>query len=248
MIDELPEFAFATEREAAAKLRDAAKAAGHVLYALPFSRFDPDRSTWWLSPDSANPAYAFGKIVVERPTIVDDGAKLIGLHVEKGVGPSAAPIFEESARSRRLVMQRDWVWHPFLRALRSGNITESAHEAAAAADGLPLVLEVAASLQPLPKLDDEDRPMDQDTAERIRYGWNEGTLSIVARDTPKLLMALDDTESLESIGEKIASMKGLNWNWVEILIGVPFRPVASGGLDAMQVWERVCAPWIRWLR
>src|SRR5688572_865388 len=107
MTDLAPEFIFATEREAAAKISDAASAFGHRLYALPYSRFDPDRSTWWLSPTSANPAYAVGKIVVERPTIVDDGSKLIGLHIEEGVGPAAAPFFAESAKGRRLVMDRD---------------------------------------------------------------------------------------------------------------------------------------------
>ncbi len=106
MADETAEFIFTNEREAASKISEAAQASGVRLYPLPYSRFDPDRSTWWLAPTSANPAYAVGKIVVERPSIVQDGSKLIGLHVEKGVGPKAAPFFADSARARRLVMDR----------------------------------------------------------------------------------------------------------------------------------------------
>lgn len=243
------EFAFSSEREAAAKVNAAAKAAGVKMYALPFSRFDPDRTTWWLSPDSANPAYASGKIVVEGPTIVHDGAKIIGLHVEKGVGGSAAPAFEEKARGRRLIMGRDWVWHPFLRSLRSGEFDDSMREAEAAAGGLPLVVEVVASMQYPPKLDDvDDRPIDPDAVDRIRYRWSAGSLTLPERETARALKGLEDTETMLSIGEKIASMKDLDWTWVEVVVGVPFRPVASGGLSATEVWERVCKPWLRWLR
>lgn len=247
--DSVPEFAFTSEREAAAKLRAAAKAAGVNLHPLPYSRFDPDKSTWWLSPDSAIPAYAFGKIVVERPTSVDDGAKLIGLHIEKGVGSAAAPVFEDTARGRRLVMGRDWVWHPFLRALRSGEFDAAMHDAEAAASGLPLVIEVVASLQYPPKLDDvEDRPVDPDAVDRIRYRWSAGSLTLVQRQTTRGLQALGDTETMPSVGEKIAAIKDLDWTWVEFVVGVPLHPVPTGGLNATEVWERVCAPWMRWVR
>lgn len=243
------EFAFGSEREAAAKINAAAKAAGVKMYPLPYSRFDPDKTTWWLSPDSANPAYAFGKIVVEGPTIVHDGAKIIGLHIEKGVGNSAAPVFEENARGRRLIMGRDWVWHPFLRALRSGEFDASMRDAEAAAGGLPLVVEVVASMQYPPKLDDaEDRPVDPDAVDRIRYRWSAGSLELVQRQTARALKVLEDTETMPSIGEKIAGINDLDWTWVEVVVGVPFHPAASGGLSPTEVWDRVCKPWMRWLR
>jgi hypothetical protein len=65
---------------------------------------------------------SFGKIVVENPTVADDAATMIGLHVEKGVGPTAAPIFDGTPRGRRLVMQRDWRWHRFAADLASGSM------------------------------------------------------------------------------------------------------------------------------
>lgn len=243
------DFAFASEREAATKIRAAAKAAGVTLHPLPYSRFDPDKTTWWLSPTTTNPAYAFGKVVVERPTIVDDGAKLVGLHVEKGVGDAAAPIFEDTARGRRLVMRRDWIWHPFVRALRSGAMDDSVQAAEAAADGLPLVVEVVASMQYPPRLEDvEDRPVDPDAVERVRYQSDAGTLRLLARRTPAKLQRLEDHESMQSIGDKLASIEDGDWTWLEVLIGVPFRPIEHGGLAATEVWQRVCAPWSAWIR
>ena len=249
MTDLTADFAFGSEREAATKIREAARAAGVDLHTLPYSRFDPDKTTWWLSPATPNPAYAFGKLVVERPTIVDDGAKLIGLDVEKGVGDAAAPIFEDTARGRRLVMRRDWIWHPFARALRSGAMDGSLREAEAAAEGLPLVVEVVASMQYPPRLDDvEDRPVDPDAVERVRYRSKEGSLMLVARRTPAKLQGFSDKESMQSIGEKLASVKDGDWTWLEVLVGVPLRPVERGGLSPTEVWERVCAPWMTWIR
>jgi hypothetical protein len=249
MTEIAPEFVFASEREAAAKLRDAASAVGMKLHPLPYSRFDPDRSTWWLAPDPANPAFAFGKVVVERPTIVDDGAKLIGMHMEKGVGAKAALFFEETPRGRRLVMGRDWTWHPFHRALRSGELDEAIVQAEAAANGLPLVVEVVAAVAHPPTTDgDEDRPMDPDAVERIRYRFSGGELSVDERKTASRLSAFGDNEVMGSLGEKIAAIEDLDWTWVEVLIGVPFRPVTSGGLTATELWQRVCAPWTSWLR
>ena len=248
MSEQAAEFAFVSERDAASQLAVAAKAVGVGLHPLPYSRFDPDKSTWWLSPVSANPAYAAGKIVVERPTIVDDGSKLIGLHIEKGVGPSAAPFFEESAKGRRLLMQRDWTWHPFLRALRAGDIDQALGEAESQADGLPLTVEVVAGLQPPPSLEADERPIDPDGVDRVRYRVDGGTLRLVKRKSASRLSGLSDRETGQSIGDKIAAIKDLDWTWVEILIGVPFRPLDHGGVTAAEVWRRACAPWVRWLR
>jgi len=38
--------------------------------------------------------------------------------IEKSVGESAAEFFQASSRNRNQVMQRDWTWHAFSRALR----------------------------------------------------------------------------------------------------------------------------------
>ena len=242
-----PQFAFVSERDAAAKLQQAALVAGEKLYPLPYSRFDPERSTWWLSPDTTNPAFARGKIVVEHPTIVDDGAKLIGLHMEKGVGETAAEFFQVGTRDRHQVMDRTWTWHPFLRALRSGQLDTTMRDAAAAAEHLPLVLEVAAA-PALPRGGGDEHPLDLGAADRIRYQWTGDSLVRLAARTPTKLAGFGDRETVTSIGERIAQIDALEWTWVEVLIGVPFLPVGSGGLAAAEVWRRVCAPWMGWVR
>ncbi len=243
----VPEFAFVSERDAAAKLRQAALAAGEKLYPLPYSRFDPERTTWWLSPDTTNPAFARGKIVVEHPTIADDGATLIGLHMEKGVGETAAEFFQIGARDRHQIMDRTWTWHPFVRALRSGELDGTMRNAAKAAEHLPLVVEVAAA-PALPKGGGDEHPLDLGAADRIRYQWTDGALTTLAARTPTKLAGFSSVETLTSLGDRIAQIGALDWTWVEVLIGVTFRSIGSGGLGPSEVWRRVCAPWMGWVR
>lgn len=249
MDDVSPEFAFSSLRDAATQLLGASRTAGVDLHPLPYSRFSPEDTTWWLSPVSENPAFAYGKIVVERPSVVDPDAPIVGLHVEKGVGPSAASIFEETARGRRLVMERDWLWHAFSRGMKSGAVEKDLVSAEEAAAGLPLVVEIVASLQWPPRMDgDEDRPVDPNAVERAWYRPDGGLLTLIGRETPQLLQALATHETLPSIASKIEGMKNADWAWVEILVGVPIRSVPSGGLPASEVWRRVCAPWLPWVR
>jgi hypothetical protein len=57
---------FRTTRGAANSLAAEAKTAGRV-FLLPYKRFDKvDKTTWWLSHRSENPAYKFGKIICTR--------------------------------------------------------------------------------------------------------------------------------------------------------------------------------------
>jgi hypothetical protein len=244
------EFAFQTTQHAAAQLHEASRRAGVDLHLIPFSRFDPGSTTWWLSPTAENPAYALGKIIVDPTPIVDLGesnAAVIGFHVEKGIGPTGAPIFEETARGRRMVMRDNWTWRPFLEAMRTGSTDEVIREAEAAARGLPLVVEIVAAMQDAPERD-WVRPTDRPDAERTLYGCSDGRLEVRRRQTEKLLARLGESETLSSIAGKIEAIPDLDWTWIEIVAGIPFRPVPSAGLSPDEVWRRACAPWMRWVR
>ncbi len=56
-----PKFAFSTYRDAAHRLRIAARDQGIGLHPMPYRRFDPDADdTWWLAQSTDNPAYGDG--------------------------------------------------------------------------------------------------------------------------------------------------------------------------------------------
>ena len=246
----VPEFAFSSLRDAAIQLHGAATRAGVELHPLPYSRYDPEHTTWWLSPTTDNPAYARGKIIAETSPIVDQGgtnAAIIGFHVEKGIGPRAAAVFAETARGQRSVMQDDWVWHDFARAMESGVMDGTLRTAEVAAGDLPVVVEIVIGVQLVPERD-WVRPTDSPDAERILYQSSNGRLLVCRRQTGTMLEKLGDSETLASIAHKISSVPDLDWTWIEILAGVPMRPVLGAGISPDEVWRRACAPWLGWVR
>ena len=117
---------FKTPREACVvitKIFQASKSE-NKLFALPFNRFDPEKSIWWLSPSSANPAYKYGKfgfIPYENNEI------LVGLYVEKGLGADYCSIAGSKA-ANRMVMDKDWLWHDFIRELGSDQLLSILNE------------------------------------------------------------------------------------------------------------------------
>ncbi len=243
------EFAFTSLHDAALQLNAAARAAKVKPHPLPYRRFEPEaEDTWWLAPTTDNPAYADGKIVVERPTEATPGASIIGLHVEKGVGPAAASAFEESARGSRLVMNEGWIWRAFTREMETGRVEHDLVAAEEAAGELPLLLLFRQAVVDVPRLEAfEDR--DRFAAELLWYQLSGGKLDLLGAHQPDVLAStLDRTETLPSIAEKLRAVKYIDWRWVEVIVGIPFHQVPSGGLSASEVWDHACAPWLGWVR
>ena len=240
-----PEFAFTSLHDAAIQLRGAARRAGEGLHLLPFSRYDPEHRTWWLSPVAENPAFAHGKIVIEQPSVVEDGAVIIGLHVEKGVGPSAAEAFQATAKGRHLILQRDWTWHPFVRGIRSGQVDRDLVAAESAADGMPLIFLIATSTAYPRDPDDDWHPLD---VERVWYSASGGRLSRRGRDSGARLAGFEDRETMVTILDRLEATPDIDWTWIDLYIGVPFRPVPEGGQSPDEVWRKACEPWRQWVR
>lgn len=242
-----PQFAFSTWQDAARKVNAAAISAGvKTLRPLPYRRFDQDAvATWWLTPSKDNPAYADGKIVVERPAPFAPNGPLIGLHIEKGVGPTAAELF---AKRPSLVMDDGWIWRAFFREMSAGRVEGDLIAAEAAADGLPVVLAIVTAIEDLPGLEQGEH-RERDKGETVWYIATGGKLERAGEHDPSVLArSLDARETLPSVARKIAALEDLDWRWVEILIGVHFEHVEKGGMAAAEVWARACAPWTSWLR
>jgi hypothetical protein len=47
----------------------------------------------------------------------------------------------------------------------------------------------------------------------------------------------------DSLADKIATVPNIDWRWVEIMIGIRFTRVRSGGSAPSEVRRRACAPW-----
>ena len=223
-------------------------ATGVELHPLPYARFDPEGDhTLWLAPTTTNPAYADGKIVIEQPLEALGGTVLIGLHVEKGVGPTAAPMFEGQRFGRSLVMHADWQWNAFLRGIASGAVDNDLRVARQSAGELPLRVLVVASVASLPKMESGDWRGEW-PVERVWYDVQAPGLGRLSPSGTGTLRRLGERENLSSLAGKIAEIADLDWQWIEILVGIPVVRVASGGLPASEVWRRACAPWLAWVK
>ena len=251
---ELPRHPFPSVREAATELRQAAASAGSdALHPLPFNRYDPDDTDWWLSPASDNPAYKYAKTVLTAGQSAAPGDLFVGLSFEKGVGPSAAEFFDLNARGRRRVADRTWAWERrLLPSLRSGTFAETAAVAQAKA-GVPLTVFMAAIyMQPSRGWDDQGdvRAMGWDS-DVVRLEYSGESLTLIDESITADLLGM--AVSVRSFADVLAALDGMpkaDWAWVDFAIGIRMsqavRPEPTDW-SAADIWRRVCEPWAGWI-
>jgi hypothetical protein len=144
-------------------------------------------------------------------------------------------------------MRDDWQWNTFLRAIDSGEVDDALLAARDAADELPLRVLVVASTASPPRLESDDWRGDW-PVERVWYDVEAPRLKRLGADQADVLRALDDSETMSSVAETISEIRHVDWQWIEIIVGIPFVRAASGGLSASEVWQRACAPWLAWVK
>lgn len=250
-----PRFAYSSPREVTYQLLEAAQAAkAEELHPLPFNRYDPDDTFWWLSPSTENPAYRFGKIGIAAREIVPPGELFVGLVIEKGVGETAAPMFADTAKGRRWIMDDTWRWHRQLwQALFSDELPDAAARAADIA-GCPLEIIVDGAYITSPSQIPGDNPRDSGTDfDVVRLRYTDGGLSPKDATTPgDLLTPLATADSFFGLGAAMESIPKLDWMWVDFHVGLclEFADDASDPnvWTPTDVWQRVCAPWLNWVR
>lgn len=242
---------FATPREAAAEVLVAARTAGHGgLHAIPFNRFDPDSSTWWLSPSAENPAYRYGKILFTCK-LGEPCDLFVGLYIEKGIGRSAAAPFRETARGKRHVMDETWTWNRFARALEAGDFERLAAAAEVAA-GMPvtIVLDAAHVAPPAGRDDDAHSPHLPRDVVQFRFSRRELQLE-AARLPAGILGAVGKPGTLSTLADGIVAVPELDWVWIDFWAGFCLAVTAnrdpSRSWSAADVWQKACRPWRAWL-
>jgi len=250
----LPRHPFGSTREATTALRQAAASAGaEPLHPLPYNRYAPEDTDWWLSPVSDNPAFKYGKIALGTGDSAAPGDLFVGLSFEKGIGPSAAEFFDLTARGRRRVADRTWAWgRRLLPALRSGAFAEAAAAAQAAA-GIPLTVFLAAIyVQPSRDWDDQTDVRSLDwPSDTVRLAYAGGSLTPIDQRIEADL--LDGAISARTFADVVAALDGMpkaDWAWNDFAIGVRLTRSASPAStdwSAADIWRRACAPWAEWI-
>jgi hypothetical protein len=242
---------FVNSQETAYEVKEAARRSGvGNLVPLPFNRYEPEATQWWLSPSTDNPAYKHGKIVFEQRQPARLGHLFVGLYVEKGVGPTAAEMFRTPAHSRRSIMDESWVWHGFLEDLAGTAFRDAAEEAIAKARH-PLTIAVEAMYVEPPSEDRDIHAHGYDAAWSVFRLDGDGLAFDRENSTPKQLLGdVPACRQLPQLAEAIQAGEQLDWMWVDFLVGFRFMRGAAGesDWDAARLWMAAGSPWLKWLR
>lgn len=237
-----PSAPFRTTKEAAYLLGKEAEQSGHPkLVRLPFNRFDKlDETTWWLSPSKENPAYKYGKIVCSTTNFEPE--LFIGLYVEKGLDeqPAQTAWASSSPKKRRHLMDVTWLWHDFVKELKSGEIGRVTN-----------VMERLCNRPITVALD--GGTADGDDWDFVSFTHTNGSLKVNAGSTgQKKLSPLSAAQSLPDLASLIETkVSDLGWVWIDFHIGLLFSTDTGDDTkswDAGTIWTKVCAPWASWLR
>jgi hypothetical protein len=250
-VSELPRVAFDSVDDATRAIRLAAKVGGETeLFRIPFNRYAPDHSIWWLAPSSEDPAYRYGKIVIDEGPRAGPGSMIIGLEVEKGVGEPVADAYRTSVRGGRYVMDRTWLWpRRLLPALQSHNFADEARRAEQVAK-LPLTLAIDADFVDPPQPHDDPSSGRPPAVDRARFEVSQGRLELIDihDSSERRLAGIETARTFADVARALERIPQADWVWVSLVIGVRFD--AGTGKDVWsgtKIWRDVCAPWSAWL-
>ncbi len=220
--------------------------------AFPYNPYRPDESDWWISPEKDNPAYRHGKYVF-NPTRDDQRTVFVGVHVEKGFGPTAAAM-SATARDRRQIMDPDWFWHRFLDNFSSGT-AESILTDAASRSGESMLLEFAAFFWEDPTSDFEPYDKERENYDLASFEFDGESFTCCAEDSRTPCSLLDELVSCTSsskIGDSLRNLPNEDWVWVNAYIGTKCRLDSSGSIPGTwptaMLWERLLEPFWPWFQ
>lgn len=206
------------------------------LHPVPFNRFAPSDSVWWLVPERKGPYFRYGKIEIAGETF--PAPLFVGLCVEKGLGPGAAPALAHAARTR-LVMNDDWLWHSFIKKLKTGAFRADVDRVRSAAESEIFVRIGAHVVAPDGSAQESDACVMRVTRE-VQVEPGEGSL-----------LKIQPGDTLRHAGEKICAIENPDWTWItfhaRLLFDVAPRRT-PGAYDEEMLWDNAIKPWSAWLR
>lgn len=218
------------------------------LMPLPYNRYEPAKSMWWINPSKENPAFKHGKYAFTPDA---DGADefFCGMHIEKGFGPAAAMIMT-TAKEKRNLMKPDWIWHRFVADLKAGKL-DALVAAMAAGVGHDVSVEIGAYYY---KGGDFDPYSSDDDWDVVTFSASRGgklALDAAASKTRRsLLTAAAKAGTLAELGKAIDPVPTHEWVWINFWIGADFRldPTSKkpGGWEASRLWNDLLMPLRPW--
>ena len=241
-------ISYPNARAAAISLKDLLVTRGwENISAHPWNMYYPESTLWWVIPSKAWPAYKHGKFFFS-PERAPDGGVLCGLHIEKGVDPTAAAAYT-STRDRHLIMRDDWTWFDFLKDLKSGQVSYTIENAYQVKD-LPVIIQFEAGfLTP----SNSRRPHDESAWDLAVLEIHNSSLSIKdQRVQANLLSSIFECEKLDDLANSITEIRHMKGIWLDVFVGVYFEfsenPKASAVWNISEIWSKALTIWEPWFK
>lgn len=214
------------------------------LIALPFNRYDPDQSIWWLSPSSENPAYKYGKFGFIP---YDDNMVLVGLYVEKGLGADYCSI-DGSKAALRMVMDKDWLWYDFIKEMASEKFISILNEIANKTNVCPEIHIWGGYATP------------GFEPEKPRYNWDKFEFAwdtksnqihqLKAIHGGNVLGKMEDCDDLISLKNEVSKFSENSYVWIDFFVGnrLEMANRSKEAWGAGEIVENILYPLEEWVR
>jgi hypothetical protein len=174
---------------------------------------------------------------------VSPGQLFVGFYVEHGLGPSAA---SAGYYPPDWIMDASWRWHRVVADLAAGRFGHTVLEATQTL-GEPLRLTVLAHV-PVPGASLHP-PCDL-----LEFEAHDGSTITALRQelrTPQgFLREAAGSRTIRMLGSTLQSVPECDWVWIDVYVGHAFHCVGPHdltALDALQLWNRMLAPFSPWL-
>lgn len=209
--------------------------------ARPWSPYKAQQGLWLLLPTTEWPAYHLGKFCVNPlGDLLESNPSpyLVGFYIEKGIGPSAAPVF--LPKQAQLVMNERWPWFSFLEAMRSGEADRIARQVQQRS-GQALTVLVSLHYSS-PKDDFANR-------EKLRFfhilfEHFGPTLSI--SENFEDFKHLEGISSFGQLASHLDTLDKPDWVWLDLMMGLRLEPTVGAEANLNDLWHSACTPWRKW--
>ena len=214
------------------------------LFALPFNRFDPDNSIWWLSPSPENPAYKYGKFGFIPH---DNNEILIGLYVEKGLGADYCSIAGSKA-ANRMVMDKDWLWHNFIHKMGSDQFLSILNEIASNTLENPEIHIWGGYATP--GFEPEQPKYNWD---KFEFYWDfklHQLLQIKAIHKGNVLGNIEYCSNLISLKKELMKFNDNSYVWIDLFLGyrMEIASLSNDSWGVSKIVENILYPLDEWVR
>jgi len=207
--------------------------------ARPFNRFAPENSVWWITPGSEWPAYKYGKYMFRR----DKDIINIGLNIEKGYGKELSGIV-----SNKAIMNDEWIWHEFMESGLRGKLDKTF---GTLVQKNIIDINVFISFGVFNEVKKDTKRFDEVLPNQITYILKENTFKVQNKDQPIIAQEfeiLKQAESFQEIFNMISKINKLNYFWIDLFVGVPFKINNNGELDIYKLDNQVLSVLEKWVK